>query len=144
MRKFPGGRRDSGGFREAVKYLHFTHHRWLSVFRFTKASRNLGPLVLIFYQMIQRDLSRFIIIWSMLSVGFSAALYLQMQPPGAVELEKSTQLGADTTPEEEGGKFRSGIADWGHPWGAVLWIIRGNFGQSSFGERMLVGNGWRM
>lgn len=96
---------------------------FLSLLHFTNDSRRLGPLVMIFEQMMV-DLLRFILLWFVVFLGFSQAMYLQMKAAGQAEFEE--------TGEE------SGLADWRQAQGSLLWIFRWSMGGAEFGRFSLL------
>ncbi|KAJ3043065.1 hypothetical protein HDV00_005973 [Rhizophlyctis rosea] len=103
---------------------------WISLLHYTKGSRRLGPLVMIFYRMMSWDLWRFIIIWGVMFVGFTEAMYLQMRPPGLAEW----QHGQNDENYRNGSDYNSGLSDWREPTGALLWMFRWSLSQAEFDD----------
>ncbi|KAJ3047307.1 hypothetical protein HK097_011649 [Rhizophlyctis rosea] len=117
---------------------------WLSLLHYTRGSRGVGPLVMIFYRVVLSDLSRFVLLWCTLYFGFCEAMYLQMQPAGKEEWARGqslidedqseftlTNLNSTTTIAEP---FKAGLADWRSPLGALFWVIRWNLNESELDD----------
>ena len=85
---------------------------------------------MIFYRMMSWDLWRFIIIWLVMFLGFSEAMYLQMQFPGQAEQKH----GIEDPEYKDGSDYNAGLADWTDPQGALLWMFRWSLSQADFGE----------
>ncbi|KAJ3081022.1 hypothetical protein HK102_002631, partial [Quaeritorhiza haematococci] len=51
---------------------------WVFIFTYAKGLQTTGPLVIIFYRVMTKDLLAWFIIWIFLFIGFAQAFYLQM------------------------------------------------------------------
>ncbi|KAJ3286357.1 hypothetical protein HK104_009069 [Borealophlyctis nickersoniae] len=112
---------------------------WVSLLHYTKASKSLGPLVMIFNRMIMWDLSRFIILWGVFFLGFAEALYLQMHAQGVSEAAKEDakewSLASNRTDTPEAKEIvNGGLVDWNTPGGALMWMFRWSVGQGTFDD----------
>ncbi|KAJ3149308.1 hypothetical protein HK101_002039 [Irineochytrium annulatum] len=95
---------------------------WISLLYFTKGSKTLGPLTVIFAKVIKTDLVYFVTITFVFVAGFSNALYLQVAPYAA------TQVTGNQTVTS------SGIGDWTSIIGSYVWIIRYMFQEGSYDD----------
>ncbi|KAJ3188090.1 Transient receptor putative cation channel sub V member 5 [Irineochytrium annulatum] len=95
---------------------------WVSLLYYSKGSQSLGPLGVIFLEIIRGDLIRFISLVSVFVLGFSNALYLQVAPY------------ADTQAQPVNGTMPStGFGDWTWYPGGLTWVVRYIYGQGSYG-----------
>ncbi|KAJ3286419.1 hypothetical protein HK104_009053, partial [Borealophlyctis nickersoniae] len=112
---------------------------WVSLLHYTKASKRLGPLVMIFNRMIMWDLWRFMILWGVFFLGFAEALYLQMHSQGVSEADKEDIKQAalarnDTQSPDATATINDGLVDWNTPGGALMWMFRWSVGQASYDD----------
>ncbi|KAJ3219232.1 hypothetical protein HK099_004765 [Clydaea vesicula] len=71
---------------------------------YAKSNQNIGPLVLIFYKMVSKDLVMFIFVMACLFFGFAQAFYLQMQIASV--------------------KSGGAVLGWDTLYGSVMWLFR--------------------
>ncbi|KAJ3090288.1 hypothetical protein HK102_004211 [Quaeritorhiza haematococci] len=69
---------------------------YLFLFTYAKGFRAAGPLVMIFFRMLTKDIFRWLLVYLVVFVGFSLSLYLQfLTPPGEDRLPSLLGNGTD-------------------------------------------------
>ncbi|KAI8611488.1 hypothetical protein BC830DRAFT_1220999, partial [Chytriomyces sp. MP71] len=90
---------------------------WIYLLFFSKGFESIGPLVFVFTKIIREDLLQWLSLYVAVTMGFSAALFLQM----------------NDAPEETANELIP-ILDWNNYLGSTLWVIRFVFAQSIFDD----------
>ncbi|KAJ3114699.1 Transient receptor putative cation channel sub V member 6 [Physocladia obscura] len=90
---------------------------WIFLLDFGKGFESTGPLVLIFKRMVFEDFLTWIVLYAALTVGFAAALFLQMQAVPYLTVDESVPS-----------------LDWTEFPGAILWTARFIFMQAIFDD----------
>jgi hypothetical protein len=105
---------------------------WFSLLYFTKGSRVLGPLFLMFYKIVTGDLVRFFALVAVFLIGFGQAFWLQMAPFGAFHAVNGALLKSNRTIDREkvppGFSENDGYAEWESLATGMVWSIRMFFG----------------
>ncbi|KAI8838282.1 hypothetical protein BJ741DRAFT_131256 [Chytriomyces cf. hyalinus JEL632] len=94
---------------------------WGQVFFFTRGFERLGPLGMVLFNVVKRDVPRFLTLSSVFILAFGEAFWLQMGPFGHVRYEAN--FVPDGTLPPNGGE--AGLSEWKELPGALLWTIRG-------------------
>ncbi|ORY43269.1 ankyrin [Rhizoclosmatium globosum] len=90
---------------------------WVYMLNFSKGFKSVGPLIVVYKKILVTDLMQWLALYIALTLGFAAALFLQMRDvPNITQNEPIVVL------------------DWTNYLGSVLWTIRFLFAQTVFDD----------
>ncbi|KAI8620229.1 hypothetical protein BC830DRAFT_1100515 [Chytriomyces sp. MP71] len=104
---------------ESAMLIVYAALGWIEILYYFRGFRDVGPLVMVFWRIIQYDVVTFLTILLIVSCGFGPALWLQLGPYGDAAYLADTPVPGDQ--------------DWSSlfPGGAV-WTVRLFFGQGAY------------
>ncbi|ORY30698.1 hypothetical protein BCR33DRAFT_772102 [Rhizoclosmatium globosum] len=86
---------------------------WIYLLDFAKGSEHIGPLIVVVWKIVTRDLLQWLWIFIPVCMGFASGFFLQMQD---VPIETSS------------------VKDWDQFIGAAVWTVRFLFGQAAYDD----------
>ncbi|KAJ3212259.1 hypothetical protein HDU82_002943 [Entophlyctis luteolus] len=102
---------------------------WIHFLSFAKGSEQVGPLVLVFWKTLFRDFAYWLWVYVPLTLGFAAALFLQMQKATTTETNSANQNAANLTQYPA-----NSTGDWNSYGGSAVWTLRFILQQAVFDD----------